>query len=319
MSIAAEIQRIQNAKASIKKAIENKGVTVGDGTIDTYASKIDEITTGEGGGGSSEFNISKYANSMTFKNLNVFGTKDVEINLPNATDLSNFCVVSDKFEKNTNTTAETLTINCEKPILNASKFYYVSNSNYVDNKLKKITFNVDFSQCVNFSFMLSNLRALEIIDGTPLDFTSGTSMNYPFQNLTALKEIRFAPNSISKNLSIQHLSNISDETIESLIEGLADMNGETLYYEVGNQVGPSDFEYPAEERLLENVTSVSDAWMFMTDGSPVYSVTYGESMINTYAYAKGGIAQTLWLPSNVKSRLTNEQKTRITSKNWNIV
>jgi hypothetical protein len=46
MSIASEIERIQNAKSSIKTAIENKGVEVGNGTIDTYASKIDEITTG---------------------------------------------------------------------------------------------------------------------------------------------------------------------------------------------------------------------------------------------------------------------------------
>jgi hypothetical protein len=48
MSIVSEIERIQNAKTSIKTAIENKGVEVGEGTIDTYASKIDEITTGGG-------------------------------------------------------------------------------------------------------------------------------------------------------------------------------------------------------------------------------------------------------------------------------
>lgn len=45
MSVASEISRLQNAKADIKTSIENKGVTVGDGTIDTYASKIDEIST----------------------------------------------------------------------------------------------------------------------------------------------------------------------------------------------------------------------------------------------------------------------------------
>ena len=47
MSIATEIERIQNAKASLKTAIENKGVEVGNDTIDTYASKIDEITASE--------------------------------------------------------------------------------------------------------------------------------------------------------------------------------------------------------------------------------------------------------------------------------
>lgn len=48
MSIASELTRIQNAKAGIKSAIEAKGVTVGDGTIDTYPAKINEIQTGGG-------------------------------------------------------------------------------------------------------------------------------------------------------------------------------------------------------------------------------------------------------------------------------
>ena len=51
MSIATEIQRLQTAKANIKTAIENQGVTVGDGTLDTYAALISQIS---GGGGSSE-------------------------------------------------------------------------------------------------------------------------------------------------------------------------------------------------------------------------------------------------------------------------
>lgn len=46
MSVATEITRLQTAKADIKTAIEEKGVTVGDGTIDTYAEKIAEISSG---------------------------------------------------------------------------------------------------------------------------------------------------------------------------------------------------------------------------------------------------------------------------------
>lgn len=47
MSIVSQISRLKNAKASIKTAIQNKGVTVGNETIDTYASKINEIDTAE--------------------------------------------------------------------------------------------------------------------------------------------------------------------------------------------------------------------------------------------------------------------------------
>lgn len=46
MSITNEIERLQTAKANIKASIENKGVTVGDGTLDTYANKINAIETG---------------------------------------------------------------------------------------------------------------------------------------------------------------------------------------------------------------------------------------------------------------------------------
>lgn len=47
MSISSEIERIQNAKADIKTAIENKGVEVGsDLLIDGYADLIDTISTG---------------------------------------------------------------------------------------------------------------------------------------------------------------------------------------------------------------------------------------------------------------------------------
>ena len=44
MSIANEIKRLQDAKTSIKTALENKGVEVGNETIDTYASKINNMS-----------------------------------------------------------------------------------------------------------------------------------------------------------------------------------------------------------------------------------------------------------------------------------
>lgn len=50
-TIAEELTRIQAAKADIKTAIEEKGVTVGTDKIDTYADKIRMIT---GGGESQE-------------------------------------------------------------------------------------------------------------------------------------------------------------------------------------------------------------------------------------------------------------------------
>ena len=49
MSIKTEITRLQNAKASIKTAIEGKGVTVPDGTkLDGMAALVDSISSGGG-------------------------------------------------------------------------------------------------------------------------------------------------------------------------------------------------------------------------------------------------------------------------------
>ena len=45
-NIDSEITRIENAKEDIKDAIESKGVSVGEGTIDTYAAKVAEISSG---------------------------------------------------------------------------------------------------------------------------------------------------------------------------------------------------------------------------------------------------------------------------------
>ena len=50
MSVSSEITRLSSAKAAIKTAIENKGVTVpSSAKLDDYASLIDDISTGGGG------------------------------------------------------------------------------------------------------------------------------------------------------------------------------------------------------------------------------------------------------------------------------
>ena len=61
MSIQTELTRITNAKATIKTAIEGKGVTVPDGTLlDGMAALIDSI---EAGGGS--FDLSNFLQNIT--------------------------------------------------------------------------------------------------------------------------------------------------------------------------------------------------------------------------------------------------------------
>lgn len=57
MSIASEITRIQGAKSSMKSAIESKGVSVGNITIDGYAAKIADIPSGDIDGANGIYSI----------------------------------------------------------------------------------------------------------------------------------------------------------------------------------------------------------------------------------------------------------------------
>lgn len=51
MSTANKLQAILNSKEAIKNAISAKGITVSDtDTLDSYADKISQITTGSGTG-----------------------------------------------------------------------------------------------------------------------------------------------------------------------------------------------------------------------------------------------------------------------------
>lgn len=95
MSIATEIQRLQTAKADIKTAIEEKGVEVGNGLIDTYAEKIKEIS----GGASLPIDIAEI-NSGTWTQATAVpsGSQlNIEHGLDNVPDL--VLVTSDLFDK----------------------------------------------------------------------------------------------------------------------------------------------------------------------------------------------------------------------------
>jgi hypothetical protein len=60
------------------------------------------------------------------------------------------------------------------------------------------------------------------------------------------------------------------------------------WVEVGNQIGPSDFDWPEEKVILDQVTyaSLSSTHGTMPDGTPVYLVTNGvmPNDVNVYAY-----------------------------------
>lgn len=245
MSIATEIQRLQSAKTDIKTAIENKGVTVGDGTIDTYAEKISEISVGGSGDYEQGFEdgknlvpqIDRYIKgNPQFTTLNMFKTSEAVLNLDNATSLAQLFVSAS--EETKNTTVEHLTINVPNAVTGANQMITSSTNDYT---LKHLTLNVDLSNAQRFNSMLTKIQALEIIDGTPINLSSATNINSMFSYCTALKEVRFVTNSISLSISFAQSDKLSTETIQSIIDGLADLTGGTaqtltLHADVGGKL-----------------------------------------------------------------------------------
>lgn len=121
------------------------------------------------------------------------------------------------------------------------------------NNLKSVNFVNSTSKVTNFSGLFAGKTVLETVKG--LDLSSATNLASMFASCSNLKNITFVENSIKINFNLGSSSLLSDESIQSLINGLATVE----------------------------------------------------------------TAQNLTIHNDVATKLTNEQKATISSKNWNIV
>ena len=211
MSVATEIERLQTAKADIKSAIEEKGVTVGDGTIDTYAEKIGEISGG----------LEKYATQICFNYDDSWATEDTVLNLDSATSLQ--YLISGMINK----IIKHLTVNCSKSIINAERSFYPNAATASQNVMEHITLNADFSSCTNVQQMFCHMTYLKIIDGTPINLSSVVYQYNFTDTLLSLEYIRFSANSIKLNIRFEQSAKLTAESVQSIIDGLADLTGST--------------------------------------------------------------------------------------------
>lgn len=98
--------------------------------------------------------------------------------------------------------------------------FYGPNNNFTN--LKKIVLNVDTSKVTNFSQAFSHFGCsdgVEIVG--ELDFSSATTVGQVFQASRGLREVRFAKETLSVSISLQYCNNLSDASIQSIIDGLA--------------------------------------------------------------------------------------------------
>ncbi len=216
MSIATEIQRLRTAKEDIKTAIEEKGVEVGDGLIDTYAEKIKEIT----GGGGDVIDFAR--NAKTFQMGSTEGLpEEITFNFDYMTTFTDFWrAVVNKTVKRV-----TLNINTKPTVL--TRLFSQNNVEIDERAIEHITIYADTSSVTHFTQMFYAMSNLKIVDGSPIDFSSATNVNMWCESNPVLEEVRVAEETIKINMSISAVTTLSVDSLLSFLYGLYDYSTDT--------------------------------------------------------------------------------------------
>lgn len=178
-----------------------------------------------GGNAGNEYVYTPHLTRFGVDDLNIFNKATVELNIPKVT--SYYYMLK---QNEANTTVEHIIINGlqDGTITEVESAFEALG----ERKLKHITLNCGLGMCKNYKRTFYQLRALEVIDGTPLDFSAATGgsygyLDYAFSYCDALKELRVVPLSIKQPIYFSYSPNLSNESIQSIIDGLADLTGST--------------------------------------------------------------------------------------------
>ena len=205
---------VNEKMTAIANAIRKHTLKTDALTLDDMALGVNEVyEAGKQSGGGTDY--LQYTTLAKFPDLNKFNQSEVVLNIPLVTDYSGLLNATVS-----NTTVEHLTINgADDGAITAAVEAFRAGSKS-DSKLTHLTLNCDFSKCENFNRIFYDRNALEIIDGTPIDFSSATNIMAIIAT-TALKELRVKPESIKVIIRFSNQSKLSHDTIASLFDGLA--------------------------------------------------------------------------------------------------
>lgn len=257
MSIASEIERLQNAKTSIKQAIENKGVVVGDGTLDTYAEKIDSIEMSKSDNNALiETTINSSMNPAYIVNKLIKTLPPIS-GIEYLTSLENMfaaCFILKNIDLSNYSTSRVTNMSamfnmcCEIEKLDCSSFdtSNVTDMSYMFKgcyKLTNITCdNFNTEKVTNMSYIFSETRAIETLNINNFDCSHVINIINMFYGMTSLKNFNFVNNLgkgfTSKNnnnnnytLNLSASTELSYDSLIDVITKLYDLN---LTYDVAN-------------------------------------------------------------------------------------
>ena len=114
-------------------------------------------------------------------------------------------------------------INIPERAIDCSSLFSLA-PNIIPDKMKKITFSPKV-KVTRITLGFNGRYSLQTIVGE-LDFSEcePTQQQNPFNGCTSLIEVRFTPESIKQNLSFTQSSQLSDESIQSILDGLANVS-----------------------------------------------------------------------------------------------
>ena len=239
MSIQTQIDRISESVSAALTALTEKGVTVPDGTkVDGLAALISAIESGGGGTAISEVDqwLIDFWHQRTRFAYAFYYQSSIE-NIP-LIDTSNGTDFSYMFYS-----CPSLTTIPQLDVSNGTVFSYmfgscsklttipqldVSNGSSFDSMFRNCSslttiHQLDVSNGRNFSNMFQSCSKLTTIP--QLDVSNGSSFGNMFNYCSSLTTISFAEGCIKRAISFAQSSLLSGESVQSIIDGLADLTG----------------------------------------------------------------------------------------------
>jgi hypothetical protein len=223
MSIASEVTRLQNAKANLKTAIKSKGVEVDDtDTIDTFASKVDEIQMGGSDSWYDTFwdSFQQNGKRTDYKNFAFGGISWNDQIFKPKYDIRP-TVSADMFKNSKITDLKHILINCGV-VLDCSTIIYSAQTMFADSNVTRLPL-LDFSATENMRSMFSGCTDLNYIE--KLILISKNKMNTNtfdvnlFRGCTSLQHIVVEGVISNANVNLQS-SPITAECAKSFINCL---------------------------------------------------------------------------------------------------
>lgn len=145
--------------------------------------------------------------------------EETTIYIPTLSDISNM------FWNVQITKIKKLTIKSDTPITYATNAFFAPQvtNNEVPSVLETLVLDCDFSQCTRFDNWTMRQRNLKRIEGQPFNLSGAAGFNGFTAYAYSVEYFRVVPNTIKVSFDIKHCSKLDDGTIQSVVDGLADL------------------------------------------------------------------------------------------------